>query len=278
MSASRPAASNPAPAASAAREGSPAPCAAAARALPGDKDHCRPAWRDAASHGRVWTIVVLGLALDLWSKQWAFETMGQNGRIPLVPYVLEFQTMLNAGALFGMGRGLTSLFLVASLGALLLVGWMFVQSSSRRWALHVALGGIVAGALGNMYDRWTVRLSEVGGAGRTVLMARVASTSEGVLLEEFPPGRAENRRVVRAPDRVGPEAGYVRDFIKIPTHLPAWLSRLIFGRPDQELWPWVFNVADMLLVGGVGILAIQLWRDGGARQPSKAPHEEGDSP
>ena len=37
-----------------------------------------------------------------------------------------------------------------------------------------------------------------------------------------------------------PPVGYVRDFLKIP---------------------WVFNIADSLLVGGVGILAIHLWRD-----------------
>jgi lipoprotein signal peptidase len=42
--------------------------------------------------------------------------------------------------------------------------------------------------------------------------------------------------------------GFVRDFIKIPTH---WLG-------GRELWPWVFNVADMLLVGGVAILSLHL--------------------
>ena len=43
----------------------------------------------------------------------------------------------------------------------------------------------------------------------------------------------------------------MRDFIKIPTR---WLG-------GHDLWPWIFNVADMLLVGGVAILAVRLLRD-----------------
>ncbi|MGE0481700.1 MAG: hypothetical protein AB7Q17_14635, partial [Phycisphaerae bacterium] len=49
------------------------------------------------------------------------------------------------------------------------------------------------------------------------------------------------------------------DFIKIDT--------TVYGR---ELWPWVFNVADMLLVGGVAILAIQLLRERSAPSESAA--------
>lgn len=206
----------------------------------------RPAIRDAASWLRFAFIGLGGLWLDLWSKTWAFDTLGQRGRRVLIDHVLEFQTMLNPGALFGIGGGKTALFLVASVFALVLVGWMFSQTSSRRWLLHIALGGILAGAIGNMYDRMFVRLVPDKRLG--VYMVEVRRGPQGVELQKYPPKKGGPVHVVQ---EIHEPVGYVRDFIKIPTR--------IFGRVD--LWPWVFNVADMLLVGGVCILAIYLWRD-----------------
>jgi len=212
-------------------------------------------------------VAAAGLALDLWSKEWAFHTLRQNARLVLVPNVLEFQTMLNMGALFGLGRGMTELFLLASALALLLVTWMFVQSSPRCWWLHIALGGIVGGALGNMYDRTFVRLlaePQRDQAGRAVFVQKVGVSGSGVVVEEYPPHPGGLRRMIRAED-AGREVGFVRDFIKIPTKL--WGQR--------DLWPWVFNVADMLLVGGVGILAIHLLLERPQRQSAERVHPQG---
>lgn len=206
-------------------------------------------------------VAVVGLALDLWSKHWAFHTLHQGGRQVLVPGLLEWQIMLNDGALFGIGSGQTTLFLVASLCAVLLVVWMFVQSSPRRWFLHIALGGILAGALGNMHDRVFVRL--VTPPERTVrgpVYLQKAGIEDGrQLLVEYPrhPRAIERRKPLDEPLE---ERGYVRDFIKIPTKL--WGQR--------DLWPWVFNVADMLLVGGVAVLAIHLLREP-RKHPAAAP-------
>ncbi|MGE0480215.1 MAG: signal peptidase II, partial [Phycisphaerae bacterium] len=212
------------------------------------------------AHARFWLIAVGGLTLDLWSKDWAFHTLRQGGRQTLIPGVLEFQTMFNPGALFGIGHGLTDLFLIASLLALALVLWMFTQSSARRWGLHIALGGIFAGALGNMYDRMFVRLvpQKVDGMVRYF---DVREEAGGLALREYPPdGRGLERLLPEEFRERLPEAyGYVRDFIKIDT--------TVYGR---ELWPWVFNVADMLLVGGVAILAIQLLRERSAPSESAA--------
>jgi signal peptidase II len=209
-----------------------------------------------ASHLRLWSVVILGLTADLWSKQWAFQTLRQGGRRVLIPYVLEFHTTLNPGALFGIGAGRTELFLIASVLALILVVWMFAQSPRRNWLTHIALGAILAGALGNMYDRAFVDLVGTAGPRGPVPPFYVESRSpdgQWILLQEFPPeeGHPLRRLPAAEADRLDAPAGYVRDFIKIPTR---W-----FG--DREMWPWVFNVADMLLVGGVGILAVRLLVD-----------------
>lgn len=244
------------------------------------------ALRNPWAYIRFLLVAVPGLTLDLWSKQWAFHTLGQGNppRI-VIPHVLEFQTVLNHGALFGIGAGQTTLFLFASACALLLVFWMFAQSGARSWALQIALGGILAGALGNMYDRVTVKLLDhyLPGSGANVYVAQVGTDERGEILKEYPPdmpgaefrmnpvGDAGGVRISQYPrgksirlDQAPQEVGFVRDFLKIPTR---W-----FG--DRELWPWIFNVADMLLVGGVAILALHLLRD---RKPKERATEAVDA-
>lgn len=225
------------------------------------------------AYARFLLVAIPGLALDLWSKSWAFHTLGQGNRSRVViPHVLEFQTMLNHGALFGIGSGQTTLFLIASACALLLVFWMFAQSGARAWALHIALGGILAGALGNMYDRINVKLLDqhLPGPNGYVFVAHIGADEHGEILRQYPTDQdGAEFRMRRAPGTddviVTPyprgmpirlhqsplEVGFVRDYLKIPTR---WLG-------GKEIWPWVFNVADMLLVVGVAILALHLWRD-----------------
>jgi lipoprotein signal peptidase len=211
------------------------------------------ALRDWEAHLRLWGVLVLGLLADLWSKEWAFRTLRQGGQRVLIPGVLELHTTLNPGALFGIGAGRTEVFLIASVLALVLVVWMFAQSPRQRWLTHLALGAILAGALGNMYDRAFVKLvPSVGphGMGPPYCLETRSSDGQAVLLEEYPPapGQAPRRLPAREAERLGSPVGYVRDFIKIPTR---WWG-------GRELWPWVFNVADSLLVCGVAILAVRL--------------------
>jgi signal peptidase II len=230
----------------------------------GDSGPYQRATYSPAAHLRFWTVAILGLALDLFSKDWAFSTLRQTGRRVLIPHVLEFQTMMNDGALFGIGGGRTGLFLLASGLALVLVLWMFTQTSARSWIVQLALGAVLAGALGNMYDRAFVRLVKVNEPG---LGARFYEVSPGpddqsMILREYPPLPDDPGRIVPGSYAAQfDEAGFVRDFIKIPTKL--------YGKRD--LWPWVFNVADMLLVSGVAILALRLWRE---REPRRASVEK----
>jgi lipoprotein signal peptidase len=203
-------------------------------------------------------MVAGGLALDLGSKEWAFRTLRQGGHRTLIPNLLELHTTLNPGALFGIGAGRTEVFLLASVLALVLVVWMFAQSSSRRWLTHIALGAILAGALGNMYDRAFVDLVQYGlqtpqGVVGRYYVEHASADGDWILLYEYPPHEGQPPRKLprAATGNLAQPVGYVRDFIKIPTR---W-----FG--GRDMWPWVFNVADMLLVGGVAILTLRLIRD-----------------
>src|SRR5690349_115921 len=102
-------------------------------------------------------IAAVGCAVDLWTKQWMFDCLGMPLEQP--PWVifdglLNFTTSLNEGALFGIGQGKVVLFaglsVVAAIGV---VYWLFVAGAAQDRLLTVALGAIMAGIFGNLYDR-----------------------------------------------------------------------------------------------------------------------------
>ncbi|MFI4862436.1 MAG: signal peptidase II [Phycisphaerales bacterium JB063] len=187
------------------------------------------------------SVVVVFLVGDLWLKSWSFAHIadvplqvvaGEDGpdvyapggegepewvlldrgpgghpasAIPpreepvvVVPGLLNMQLTLNTGAVFGLGQGQRWLFIVVSVfatGVILVLVW---RSPSAGWCYPVALGLILSGALGNLYDR--VRFSAV------------------------------------------------RDMLHM--------------LPNTELWPWIFNLADVALVVGVLVVLALSWIDG----------------
>jgi signal peptidase II len=103
-------------------------------------------------------LAVLGSALDLATKSLMFHWLGMPGPAGDIKWiwkgVLGFQTSLNEGALFGLGQGMVSIF--AGLSIMAAVGiffWLFFAGGSRNWLLTIALGFIMAGIFGNLYDR-----------------------------------------------------------------------------------------------------------------------------
>ena len=107
-------------------------------------------------------LAVGGCALDLATKSWVFDRLGsplvQQGLpsppIWLVDGVFGFQTSLNEGALFGIGQGqvgaFTLLSVVAGVGILF---WVTFAQAWRDLHLTAALGLVMAGISGNLYDR-----------------------------------------------------------------------------------------------------------------------------
>jgi lipoprotein signal peptidase len=108
----------------------------------------------------------IGLAIDLATKAWAFGTLAreiiwdENGRVHVfghppirfIPGWLHFEVVANQGAVLGLGQGQRWLFLIVSAGAIGLLTYLFLQSGRARF-FQLTLGMLLAGVLGNMYDR-----------------------------------------------------------------------------------------------------------------------------
>jgi len=233
-----------------------------------DADLFKSALFDVGAHVRFWTVAIVALAADLWTKQWAFSTLGPGDVRQAIPSVLTFRRSINPGALFGMGSGLVSVFIVASFVALAFVLYMFMGSDRKHRSLHLALSFILAGSMGNLYDRAFIKVDKItlkspaanGSATRYGKIVENDQTSNYIRIGRGIDGGARSERIARVDIKQISKAGVVRDFLKIEPK--------ISGR---DIWPWVFNVADSLLVAGVGILMLNLWFGRGTqRQPVEA--------
>ncbi|MHC5113605.1 MAG: signal peptidase II [Planctomycetota bacterium] len=196
-----------------------------AKPQPADPPPLR-ASRSRAAIARLLVTAVVLLAVDLYTKSAAFSRVadapvaldrdanGQLAPVPahepvvLVPKVLGLHLTVNKGAVFGLGQGGRWIFVVFSFIATGVIIYVFLRSPRRARVLHIALGAVLAGAIGNLYDRL--------------------------------------------------QFGVVRDML--------WLFpdvKLPFGLhwPDgaDGLYPWIFNVADVCLVGGLLVLMVLLY-------------------
>jgi signal peptidase II len=188
----------------------------------------RPSWRSGASWARLTLTFAIGLGLDLWSKAWAFATVAgypvvltrekvlddpsfalpHHPRVEVLPWdLLDFRLVLNYGAVFGIGQHRRELFIAFTFLATLAAVLLFARGTRVRMkASHIAIGLILAGGLGNLYDRMVF--------------------------------------------------GAVRDFLYM---LPGWQLPNGWrwpGNANSDVFPWVFNVADVLLLAGMAIFVI----------------------
>ena len=126
--------------------------------------------RSPAALSRFLLVMVNGLVIDLWTKVWAFKALvynqttvphasgvGESVRVDsrtfeLIPGWLHFHCTANEGAVFGIGQGNRWLFVIVSVLAIAFLTYLFATSGRQRF-YQVVLGMLLAGVLGNMYDR-----------------------------------------------------------------------------------------------------------------------------
>jgi signal peptidase II len=197
-------------------------------------------FKSPAAVSRFFLVCLVGLGLDLWTKAYAFAHLADRSTsvtdtrpavVKFIPGWIHFEITTNRGAVFGVGQGQKPLFLAVSVIAIVFLSYLFATSKRQRF-YQVILGMLLAGVLGNMYDRIVF--------------------------------------------------GYVRDMIHA---LPdwkwpgAWQVPLI-GYPGggREVFPFIFNVADILLCVGVGLMIVYSLFAGGEKGEKPAGSSRATSP
>lgn len=123
-------------------------------------NRCTPSWREIEVPPLkiqlvFWSLTVLGLALDLWTKKavFAFLLQRQSHSISIIEGFLQLVEEQNPGAAFGIAAGQRYLLVSASVIALAVIFGIFLYSGNETRLMHVALGLFAAGVCGNLYDR-----------------------------------------------------------------------------------------------------------------------------
>lgn len=130
------------------------------------------------------TVVAFGLVTDLGTKWLAFEKIAGHpvaverdrvlevallqgpekigGLLPahspvvVVPNLLDLSLVLNPGAVFGIGPGKRWFFIAFTVAAMVAGVALFAKGTrANQTAAHVAIGLLISGGLGNLYDRLT---------------------------------------------------------------------------------------------------------------------------
>jgi signal peptidase II len=185
------------------------------------------AGRDCRSLIAFLAIAIVVLAVDLAMKALSFQHVSgqvvnvtpENANDPhlipphqpitVIPKVLSLKLTINHGAVFGLGAGGRVFFIGVTLIAIAVIVTIFWRSDRKQRIVHVALAMILAGAIGNLYDRI------VHGAVRDML--------------------------------------YLFPCVKLPFGF-SWPGG------SDEVYPWIFNVADAGLVVGVILMLWTLMR------------------
>lgn len=115
---------------------------------------------------RVWLLVFAAVVvgLDRWSKMWIQAHILRGHFISVIPGVFELSHVYNTGAAFSLFSEFSpslvrNLLIGFSVVAIVVVLGMIWQLGRQWSATGVALGLILGGAIGNLYDR--VRFSYV---------------------------------------------------------------------------------------------------------------------
>ncbi len=110
-----------------------------------------PAW--------FWGLVAAGVALDQLTKLVAWLALDELSFVEVVPYVFYLTLRWNPGMAFSLGAGLGSVapFALALLNSVIIgiVIWIRTKACvpAMRRLFDLAMGLILAGALGNIIDR-----------------------------------------------------------------------------------------------------------------------------
>jgi signal peptidase II len=109
--------------------------------------------------GFAWGVtLVLGTAVDQWTKHWAQVNVRPVGKVTLVPDVLDLLYTENAGAFFSLGASLPEAvrrtsFVIAAVVAITAIGALYAKTHAGQVRLRAALALLASGALGNLVDR-----------------------------------------------------------------------------------------------------------------------------
>lgn len=120
-------------------------------------DLTSPSPRRLGRLGLAFAVFALALGADLWSKQWAWDTLRTGPPVKVIPNILHFKFGFNTGSAFSFlsdASWAREFFIAITLLALAYMTWLAISMPLRQRYGFVAVGLIAGGAAGNLHDRF----------------------------------------------------------------------------------------------------------------------------
>lgn len=140
-------------------------------------------------YGVMLMLAAVVLLADQLTKLWAVSALSDSERLAVIPPLIHFRLLYNAGAAFSMGTEATWVFTLAAAGAVVGILYTARRLASAGWAL--VLGALLGGAVSHLGDRliltpsarWTASNSapvlpgDAGSAPGTAISSRTSCTN-----------------------------------------------------------------------------------------------------
>lgn len=114
-------------------------------------------------------VAVIGYALDQLTKAWAVRALEPGVPKQVVGDLLRLDLVRNPGAAFSFATNATWVLTIIAIAVIAVI--CFIARRLRSWPWAVALGLLLAGALGNLTDRFA--RAPGGGQGHVVDFLRL---------------------------------------------------------------------------------------------------------
>jgi signal peptidase II len=104
---------------------------------------------------RAWLVAIVApivLAADLITKQAALTALEGEQPVRVLGGLFYLQIVRNPGAAFGMATGMTWVLTLIALAVVVGIIWVMPKLRSVGWAIGLSL--VLAGAIGNLVDRF----------------------------------------------------------------------------------------------------------------------------
>lgn len=98
-------------------------------------------------------VAVCGVIVDVVSKWIVFSKLDEFEKISLIPGLINILQSKNEGVVFGLFPGKTNVFIVFSFIAIAAIIYIYIKADKSLFVSNFALGFILAGAAGNLWDR-----------------------------------------------------------------------------------------------------------------------------
>jgi len=121
----------------------------------GTDTEAEPPPREQLPPRRAWLVVIVApviLAADLITKQLALSALEGEPPVRVLGGLFYLQIVRNPGAAFGMATGMTWVLTLIALAVVIGIIWVMPKLRSTGWAIGLSL--VLAGAIGNLIDRF----------------------------------------------------------------------------------------------------------------------------